>query len=152
MLAKVETLASQKSVATSAEIWLVTRPVAKTVTRWLFMNQHRLANTYIPIGIALLLAAYVYIALALMAIARKTTTAYALWAWIPIMNVVLMLRIARKPVWWIVLLLIPVVNIVIAALIWVGIAQARQKSGWWGALAIMPVVNVIVPGYLAWSV
>lgn len=68
------------------------------------------------------------------------------------MNVVLMLKIARKPVWWIILLLIPPVNIVFAALVWMRIAEARRKPKWWGVLAIVPVVNLIVPGYLAWSV
>ena len=159
MLAKVETLASRRSAATSAKIWLVNSPVAvsavtgleATVT-WLLADPTRTLHVYLPIAIALLIAGYVYIALALTALARKTSTAHAWWAWIPIMHIVLMLGIARKPVWWIALLLIPVVNIVVAALIWMGIAQNRQRSGWWGAVAIVPVVNVIVPGYLAWCV
>lgn len=159
MLAKIETLAGRKSVATSAKIWFASSPlVVFAVSRlqagtWLLADPARTFHVYIPITLALLLlTTYVYIALALTALARKTNTAYAWWAWIPILNLVLMLRIARKPVWWIILLLIPLVNIVIAALVWMRIAQTRRKSGWWGAVAIMPVVNLIVPGYLAWSV
>jgi hypothetical protein len=62
-----------------------------------------------------------------------------------------MLNIAQKPVWWFILFLIPLVNIVIAIIVWMAIAEARHKPNWWGILMIVPVVNLIVPGYLAWS-
>jgi Family of unknown function (DUF5684) len=99
----------------------------------------------------ILLVAYVYHALALQTIATKTNTENPWFAWIPILNIILMLNIARKPIWWIILCLIPLVNIVIIILVWMGIAEARNKPNWWGILVIVPVVNVIVPGYLAWS-
>ena len=50
---------------------------------------------------------YVYVSLALMTIATKTNTANAWLAWIPIVNIFLMLNIAQKPVWWFILFLIP---------------------------------------------
>jgi divalent metal cation (Fe/Co/Zn/Cd) transporter len=99
----------------------------------------------------LAIAGYVYFALALKTIAEKTNTENPWWAWIPIIQVVLMLNIARKPVWWILLLFIPFVNIVIAIIVWMAIAEARKKPSWWGILMIVPVANLIVPGYLAWS-
>jgi hypothetical protein len=94
---------------------------------------------------------YVYIALALQTIAKKTNTENAWLAWIPIVNIILMLNIAKKPLWWFILLLIPLVNIVIAIIVWMAIAEARGKPNWWGILMIVPVVNLIVPGYLAWA-
>ena len=97
------------------------------------------------------LACYVYVSLALQTIAQKTGTEKAWFAWVPILNIILMLNVARKPVWWIVLLLIPIVNIVIAIMVWMGIAEARNKPNWWGILMIVPGVSLIVPGYLAWS-
>jgi len=97
------------------------------------------------------LAFYVYMALALMTIAKKTNTENAWLAWIPILNIFLMLNIAKKPLWWFILCLIPLVNIVIAIIVWMGIAEARGKPSWWGILMIVPFVNFIVPGYLAWS-
>jgi hypothetical protein len=99
----------------------------------------------------ILLVAYVYHALALQTIAQKTNTENPWLAWIPIANVILMLNIAKKPIWWIILFLIPLVNIVFIVLVWMGIAEARNKPNWWGILIIVPVVNVIVPGYLAWA-
>jgi hypothetical protein len=97
------------------------------------------------------LPVYIYMALALQTIATKTATANGWLAWIPIANLILMLNVAKKPLWWIVLFLIPVVNIVIAIMVWMAVAEARGKPNWWGILTIVPLVNVVVPGYLAWS-
>jgi len=97
------------------------------------------------------LVMYVYVALALQTIAQKTDTENAWLAWIPIANIVLMLNIAKKPIWWIILFFIPLVGIVMYILVWMGIAEERGKPNWWGILLIVPVVNLIVPGYLAWS-
>jgi hypothetical protein len=97
------------------------------------------------------LAIYVYMALTLQVIAKKTNTENAWLAWIPIVNIILMLNIAKKPLWWIILLLVPLVNIVIAIIVWMAIAEARGKPNWWGILLIVPVVGIIVPGYLAFS-
>jgi hypothetical protein len=94
---------------------------------------------------------YVYVALSLQTIAQKTNTENAWLAWIPIANIVLMCNIAKKPVWWIILCLIPLVGIVIYILLWMGIAEARNKPNWWGIMVIVPIMNLIMPGYLAWS-
>ncbi len=96
-------------------------------------------------------ALYVYMALALSTIAKKTNTENAWWAWVPILNFLLMLNIAKKPLWWIILLLVPIVSLVIVIIVWMGIAEARGKPNWWGILLIVPVANIIVPGYLAWA-
>jgi hypothetical protein len=97
------------------------------------------------------LGIYVYMALALQTIATKTSTANGWLAWIPIANLILMLNVAKKPLWWILLFLIPLVNIVIAIMVWMAVAEARSKPNWWGILTIVPIVNFVVPGYLAWS-
>jgi len=97
------------------------------------------------------LAMYVYIALALQTIATKTGTANEWLAWIPIANIFLILSIAKKPMWWFLLFLIPLVNVVIAIMLWMAVAEARGKPNWWGILMIVPVANLVVPGYLAWG-
>jgi len=72
-------------------------------------------------------------------------------AWIPIANIVLMLNIAKKPIWWIILFFIPIVSLVMAIIVWMAVAEARGKPNWWGILLIVPVVGLAVPGYLAWA-
>ena len=75
-------------------------------------------------------AMYVYIALAVKTIAEKTNTENPWLAWIPIANFVLLLNIARKPIWWIVLLLIPLVNIIIIVMIWMAVPRrAASPAG-----------------------
>lgn len=109
------------------------------------------AIVMILVGLVIGLVFYVYLALSLSTIAKKTNTENPWWAWIPILNVLLMLNIAKKPLWWIVLCLIPGVNAVIFIILWMAIAEARKKPNWWGILIIVPFVGLIVPGYLAWA-
>ena len=101
--------------------------------------------------ILIALAFYVYVSLALQTIAAKTNTENGWLAWIPIANVFLMLSIAKKPMWWFLLFLVPLVNIVMAIMVWMAMAEARGKPSWWGILTIVPVANLVVPGVLAWS-
>lgn len=98
-----------------------------------------------------MLVCYVYMALAVQTIAAKTNTENAWLAWIPVVNIILLLNIAKKPIWWFILFLIPLVNIIVAIIVWMGVAEARNKPSWWGILLIVPLIGIIVPGYLAWS-
>ena len=113
--------------------------------------QAAMLGGFILVSLVVVIAAYVYFALALKTIAEKTNTENPWWAWIPIVQIVLSLNIARKPVWWIVLMFVPLVNIVITVIVWMAIAEARNKPTWWGIMMLVPVANLIVPGYLAWS-
>ena len=110
-----------------------------------------LGGTIFLFIMVLALACYVYVALALQTIASKTATPNEWLAWIPIANIFLMLAIAKKPLWWFILFLIPLVNIVMAVIVWMGIAEACHKPNWWGILMIVPIANLVVPGYLAWA-
>lgn len=110
-----------------------------------------LAGTMLLFMLGVGLAGYIYVSLALQTIATKTGTQNGWLAWIPIINIFLMLDIAKKPLWWFILFLIPLVNIVMAIIVWMGIAEARQKPNWWGILTIVPIANLLVPGYLAWA-
>lgn len=99
-----------------------------------------------------LIGFYVYMALALQTISKKLgVTDKAWWAWIPILNVLLMLELANKELWWIILFFIPIVNIVIMVIVWMAIAEARGKPNWWGIMMIIPIMNIIAPGYIAWT-
>lgn len=96
-----------------------------------------------------LVGVYVFFAVCLMKIAQKTNADNAWWAWIPILNLVLMLNIAQKPVWWIILMFVPLVNIVIILLVDLAIAEARGKGAIWGViLFLVPIIGL---PYLAFS-
>lgn len=51
---------------------------------------------------------------------------------VPIWNLVVILRIAGRPAWWAILLLVPVVNIVVLVVMYVGVAKAFGKGTGFG--------------------
>jgi hypothetical protein len=94
---------------------------------------------------------YVWIALCLYIIAKKTNTENPWMAWIPIANIILACQIAGKPWWWIFLFFIPIVNIVLGIIVMWKICEVRGKPGWLGILMIVPIANLIIPGILAFT-
>ena len=92
-----------------------------------------------------------FFAYCLMTIAKKTNTENGWLAFIPIANIYLMCKIAGKPGWWVILFLIPVVNIVMSILVFMGMCEARGKEGWIGILVIIPLVGAILLIWLAFS-
>jgi len=99
----------------------------------------------------IIFAAYAYISLSIQMIANKTGTDNSWMAWIPILNIWLLCEVGGKPGWWVLLMLIPLVNIVITIMLWSAVSEARGKASWLGVLMLLPFVNLIVPGYLAFS-
>ena len=97
------------------------------------------------------LIAYAYLAFCIQTIAKKTGTENALNAWIPVLNFILVAKIAQKPNWLGLLLLIPVVNFAIAIYLLIEIIKITQKPAWLGLLLIFPGLGLIVPGYVAFS-
>ncbi len=96
-------------------------------------------------------AFYIFFSICLQTIAKKTNTENAWLAWIPVANIFLMASIAKKPVIWAILCLIPIINIVAFIFLGIGIAEARGKESWLGILMIIPGINLVVLGYLAFS-
>lgn len=64
------------------------------------------------------------------------------WAFlIPIYNGIVFLKIVGRPIWWIILLLIPFVNIVMAVILAIDLAKCFGKSAGYGVgLFLLPIV------------
>jgi tetratricopeptide (TPR) repeat protein len=132
------------------------------------------------LGSILPVVLYIFGAVMLFLIARKTDTAPAWLAFIPIANIYLMVQIARKPIWWLALLLVlPILSMVFTPLaafdptggiivmilaavcglaaavayllVCLGIASARGKSVVWGILFFIPCTSPIALAYLGLS-
>ena len=60
---------------------------------------------------------------------------------IPIYNLIVLLQIAGKPLWWIVLFCIPIVNIVVAVMVLINVAKAFGKGTGFaiGMLLLSPI-------------
>jgi len=98
------------------------------------------------------LVIYVVMAISLMKIANRTNTENAWFAWIPILNLILMLQIAQRPMWWLIFWLVPILNIagiVFSFIVWIDIAKRLGKTAIFGVLAVL--LPIIFMPYLAFS-
>lgn len=102
-------------------------------------------------AIAIVLVTYVFMAYVVMTIANKLGTENSWMAWVPILNVYLIVRMAGRPGWWLLLFLVPFVGFFIAIYVWMLIAERRGRPQYWGVLMIVPVVNVILMAMLAFT-
>jgi tetratricopeptide (TPR) repeat protein len=127
------------------------------------------------LSIIIEVALYLFVSAMLFLIAKKTNTTLPWLAFVPIAQIVLALNIAGKPLWWFLLLLLPVALVPLAIaggldptggtivqilaaiilLIWavvilficIGIARARGKSVIWGILLFL--FPCVLPGLIA---
>lgn len=117
-----------------------------------------LFGTFLLLFVILAILLYIYMAVALMAIAKRTKTPYGWLAFIPIANIYLMTQVANISGWWTLIVLagfIPFIGslAMIAAMVyfWWLIAERVRRPGWWGILMIVPIVNLILMGIMAWG-
>ena len=105
------------------------------------------------------LAVYIYMAIAIMTIAKKTKTKNAWLAFIPFANLYLLTKMAGVP-WWTFLIaglagFIPLIGGIVFIAFWIWwwwqIAENINKPGWWSILLIIPIVNLIILGVMAWG-
>ena len=68
---------------------------------------------------------------------------------IPIYNVMVMLQIVEKPLWWLILLLIPIVDIVYVIIILYNLVLKFGQPGWHVILALL--FGIVYYPYLAFS-
>jgi hypothetical protein len=67
---------------------------------------------------------------------------------IPIFNVIVLLKIAGKPLWWILLLLVPIANLVITILISIAVAEKFGKGAGFGVgLALLSFIFYPILGF-----
>jgi hypothetical protein len=101
--------------------------------------------------IVLEIAFYIYFCLCLFLIAKKLGVPNPWIAWIPAVQIWTVVNCAGKPWWWILLLLVPGVNIIIGIVLWMSISENLGKNKWLGLLMLVPIVNFIYIGVLAFS-
>ena len=124
-------------------------------------DQPALVVFLVGFAIALIVGAslfYVYFAVCLLFIAKKTATQPEWLALVPVANLFFMCKLAGVTCNWLFVLALwilpvigPIANVTLFTFFWYKIARVRNKSGWLGILTPVPVVNLIVMGYLAFS-
>jgi hypothetical protein len=67
---------------------------------------------------------------------------------IPIYNAYLLCKIANRPGWWVILLIIPIVNIVIAIIVWHEVSKAfGHGGGFTVGLILLSFIYVPILGF-----
>lgn len=119
-------------------------PVRKRLTATQYVTVAMI--TLMVLGIIFVVACY-----PVFLIAKKTNTANPYFAFIPILNYYLLCKIAGRPVWWLILYLVPLVGLVVDVIVWMDIAKVRNKPNWMGVLILVPLANMGMMWYLALS-
>jgi len=84
-------------------------------------------------------------------ICQKTGQAAGALVWIPVLQLIPLLRAAGMSPAWLLAFLVPLLNI-IAQIVWsVNIAKARGKSGWVAFFLVLPLTTFFAYLYLAFS-
>ena len=84
-------------------------------------------------------------------ICEKCGTNPGVLIWIPIVQLIPLLEVAKMQVWMIILFFIPIANLVVAVMMWAKICTARGKSPWLVIMMFIPIVNIAFIPYLAFS-
>ena len=122
------------------------------------MNENATSAAAVGIGLVMLmvilvisLACYLFFCYCAKRICEKCGTPPGVLIWIPIVNLIPLLQVAKMPVWMILLFFIPLVNLVVAVMMWAKICTARGKSPWLVVMMFIPLVNIAFIPYLAFS-
>jgi hypothetical protein len=84
-------------------------------------------------------------------IARRLNVSSAWMSFVPIIQVWPFIQSAGKSGWWILLLLVPVVNLVAAILIYMSVTENLGKNKMLGLLVLVPFIAPFYPIWLAFS-
>jgi hypothetical protein len=98
---------------------------------------------------------YIFTSLALMTIAKRLNYENGWFAWIPILNIVLMLKMGDMNPWLVLLMLIPGLGgLAIAIITIIALMNICEKRGYdklLGLLSIIPIANLVLIAMLAWG-
>jgi Family of unknown function (DUF5684) len=101
---------------------------------------------------AVLIVVWLVIAVLLFASLWRVFTKAGQPGWaalIPIYNFIVLLKIVGRPLWWILLFLVPIVNIVVLFIIYIDLAKSFGKSTAFGVgIALLGIIFVPI---LAWG-
>jgi hypothetical protein len=100
----------------------------------------------------IMLAVYFYFAFTQYKIAQKVGCAdKAWWSFVPVLNTFLLIQMAGKDWFWFLFCLIPLVNLIAFAILWMEVAKASGSSSIWGLLVLVPFLNFVAMGVMAFA-
>ncbi len=107
------------------------------------------------VSIVVGLGSYIYCSLALMKLAKRMNYENAWYAWIPILNMVLLFQLGeQKPILLLLLLIPGIGELVVGILAIIALMKICEKRGYdkaLGLLSLVPIANYVLLGILAWG-
>ena len=85
---------------------------------------------------------YLAIAVALQKIAKRLEIQDDWYAWVPVLNLILLLKIVKKPQSSVFLFFIPIVGFFFSVTVWMELAVTLSKPKWLGVFAAIPFVKI----------
>lgn len=104
---------------------------------------------FVVLGMALLI--YLFHCYCCMLICLKTGNPPGVLIWLPVLQLLPLIRAAGMSAWWFLGFCLPIVNIVAQVMWSFNIAKARGKSVWVGVLLLLPFTSLFAFLYLAFS-
>lgn len=121
------------------------------------LSPEQLASFYammlIVMGVVLVISliTYIFSASCYYKMAKKAKLQNPWFAWVPLLNMVTLVELAQKPMWWVILMFVPLVNFVAGIMVFMGILRSFGKSGWLILVMLFAPFNLILLGYLGFS-
>lgn len=103
------------------------------------------------VGLILALIFYVFFCICAKRICLKAGVDPGVLIWIPIAQLIPMFKAAKLNPLYIIGFFIPLLNIVVAVMLWWKLSEALNKPGWLGLLMLIPIVNIGLIVYLAFG-
>jgi len=94
---------------------------------------------------------YIFLSICFWLICRKTHIAPGPLVWVPILQLIPLLRAANMPRVWFFAYFIPIINIIPIIILSIKIVKSRGKSPWVAFLLILPPTSLFAFLYLAFS-
>lgn len=98
-----------------------------------------------------LVAIHFILAAAFWKMAERTKVEPRWFALVPFLNIIIFLRLAGRPVWWLVLFLVPFVNIITLVVVTMSLCERFGVNKWWGLASLVSPVNLGLYLYLAYG-
>jgi hypothetical protein len=104
-----------------------------------------------PGALAVFLIVHLALAAAFWKMAERTREEPKWFALVPVLNLVLFLKLAKRPLWWLLLFLVPLVNVVTMVMAAMSLCERFRLNKWWGLVSIVSPFNLFLYLYLAYG-
>ncbi len=94
---------------------------------------------------------HLVMAVALWKMAQRVQEEPAWFAIVPVLNILLFLKLSRKPMWWLLLFFVPIVNIIALIAATMSLCERFDVEKWWGLAAIVSPLNLLLYLYLGFA-